>query len=144
MWFWTAQAIMAVLAVIGWFVLIFPCLLEAWDPSPNPSINDGRKIDRWSWRILAPWDNPEDGVSGQQALVWINPATRGPFMPGGWAPWRAWVWSAWRNSTNALKYTLALGWHGPRMKPRQILGRTLTGGWSVENGVPVLVLSFKS
>lgn len=163
-WFAIAQLLMLVMMVLGWFVLILPCLLQAWETSPAPSINDGRKIDRWRWRILVWADNPEDGISGQTALVWgsgANAGKRVPYMPTpDWLKrftelpsrklyrwihdaWRAWIWSAWRNSTDQLKYTFALGWRGPQMKPRKILGRTLTGGWSVENRLPVLVLSWK-
>ena len=144
-WFWLAQIIMLLLAIAGWVILLMPCLLEAWEHSAVPSINaDRRQIDRWAW----PWlnwfyGNPEDGVSGQTALVWLNATKQGPFMPGAWSPLRAWVWSAWRNSTDSLKYILALDLHGPTMKPRTIFGRILTGGWSVENGLPVLVISWK-
>lgn len=144
-WFWLAQVLMLITAILGWFVLIMPCLLEAWEPSTIASINaDRRQIDRWSWPWLnGLYGNPEDGVSGQTALVWVNATSRGPYMPFAWAPWRAWVWSAWRNSTDSLKYSLALGLRGPIMKPRTLFGRTLTGGWSVENGLSVLVLGFK-
>lgn len=141
-WFALAQLLMLALTVAGWILLIPACLLRAWEKSPTPSINDGRQIDRWRWRWLAWADNPEDGVSGQQALVWVNAMARGPFMPGAYPPWRAWVWSAWRNSTDQLKYTFALGLHGPTFA-LPLLGRTLKGGWGVENRLPVLVLSWK-
>lgn len=142
-WFWLAQLIMGALTIVGWVALIPACLLRAWEPSPIPSINDGRAIDRWRWPLNAVYGNPEDGVSGSDAIVWINGTTRAPFMPGAYPPWRAWAWSAWRNPTDALKYTLALGVQGPQMQPRKLWGRTLRGGWSVENKRPVLVLSFK-
>lgn len=142
-WFCLAQLLMLVLTIVGWLLLIPACLLRAWEPSPYPSINDGRRIDRWRWPINAIYGNPEDGVSGRQAMVWLNTSTRGPFMPGAYPPWRAWVWSAWRNSADSLKYSLALWIHGPHMTCR-ILGRTLSAGWSIENLRPVLVLSWKA
>ncbi len=105
-----AQLAMMVATVVGWVVLILPCLLRAWELSPIPSINDGRKIDQWKWKWLRwAWDNPEDGVSGRMALVWAGSA-REPYYPSksvpwyDWAPWRAYMWSAWRNSANMLKY----------------------------------------
>lgn len=150
-WFAIAQLLMLALSVAGWVILILPCLLQAWEPSPAPSIATTpwlppkRPIDRWKWRWLFWADNPEDGVSGQSALVWgsgVQAGTLVPFMPNAWAPWRAWVWSAWRNSADQLKYTLALGLRGPAFS-LPLLGRTLKGGWSVENNLPVLVLSWK-
>ncbi|HKS75842.1 MAG TPA: hypothetical protein VJQ82_21700 [Terriglobales bacterium] len=151
-WFSVAQLLMLVLSVAGWVILILPCLLQAWEPSPTPSIAttpwlpSNRPIDRWKciW-LNSVYGNPEDGVSGQAAIVWGSGAQAGtlvPFMPNAWAPWRAWVWSAWRNSTDQLKYTLALGLHGPTFAVN-VLGKTLRGGWGVENNLPVLVLSWK-
>lgn len=148
-WFAIAQIVMLALTVLGWVALIVPCLLEAWELSPDPSIKDGRKIDRWGggWRLLDfIYGNPEDGVSGQTAIVWGSGADAGKlvsFMPGVWAPWRAYCWSAWRNSTNQLKYALAVAWFGSPHFTVKILGRTLSGGWSIENNLAVLVLSFK-
>ena len=137
-WFGIAQLVMAILAVIGWVVLILPCLLEAWEPSPIPSINaDHRKIDRWACPWLNwIWGNPEDGVSGLTALVWVSGSARGPYWPGcPNAALRAYTWSAWRNSCDALKYTFAVTWFGT--PSTVIVGRRV--GWSVENGRAVLV-----
>src|SRR5690348_18401642 len=63
--------------------------------SPVPSIKDGsRPIDRWKWRWVGlAFDNLEDGVSGAQALVWVD-GQLVPYMPNAWAPWRAHCWSA--------------------------------------------------
>ncbi len=137
-WFTVAQLITLTFMVIGFVVLIIPCLLHAWELSPTPSINDGRKIDRWTWSFLNPiWGNPEDGVSGQTALVWINGTTRGPYWPTcPNAALRAYAWSAWRNSCDQLKYRLAVTIFGT---PAFKLGNR-TIGWSKENGKPVLVI----
>lgn len=142
-WFWLAQLIMLVMMVLGWFVLLPACLLHFWKLSPKPSVNDGRVIDEWA---LAPlnwiWGNPEDGVSAEFALVWIDSTTRGAWRPEAPVWLRAYAWSACRNSTDSLKYSLALGLHGPTFSVN-VFGRTLRGGWSVENGLPVLVLSWR-
>ncbi len=138
-YFVAAQALTAVCMLLGFVVLLLPCALEAWETSPYLSINPAHKgrIDRWSWGWLNPiWGNPEDGVSGQKALVWVNGVTQRPYWPGCPSPrLRAYVWSAWRNSCDQLKYTLAVTRFGT---PSVVIaGRRV--GWSVENGRPVLV-----
>jgi hypothetical protein len=94
--------------VVGYFILIPPCLSRAWEPCQstiNPFGRAPRPISRW----INPWlntiyGNREDGVSGAEALVWFTPPggqpVRVPYRPNTWAPLRAWLWSAWRNSTN--------------------------------------------
>ncbi len=137
-WFALAQLIMLLCTVLGWVILPLPCLLHAWEISPVPSINDGRKIDRWSWGWLNwVWGNPQDGVSGLTALVWVNGTTQSAYWPNcPSAALRAYAWSAWRNSCDALKYSLAITRLGTPSVV--ILGRRI--GWSVENGRPVLVV----
>lgn len=91
--------------VLGYFLLILPCLALAWEPCEstiNPFGRTPRPISRW----IKPWfntiyGNREDGVSGAEALVWVN-GERVPYRPNTWPPLRAWLWSAWRNSTNEL------------------------------------------
>ena len=93
-----AQAVTGVCMLLGFAVLALPCALEAWEASPYLSINPAHKgrIDRWSWAWLNPiWGNPEDGVSGQTALIWLNGVTEGPYWPGCPSPrLRAYAWSA--------------------------------------------------
>jgi len=68
--------------VVGYFLLIVPCLAHAWEPclsTINPFGRAPRVISRW----INPWlntiyGNREDGVSGAEALIWPNPA-----QPGG-------------------------------------------------------------
>lgn len=134
-WFWyvVVQLIMLLFMVAGWVVLIPPCLLHAWYPSAFGSISDGRVIDRWSWWWLSAFQNPEDGVSGQQALIWTSTG-QVPYMPNAPAWWRAYCWSAWRNSCDNMKYLFA--WErGPQAT---IFGHKL--GWWPENNqrVPLL------
>lgn len=102
--------------LVGLVVLLPACLLQAWEPTtstqgPYPA----HPIDQWSWVWLRPWfNNPEDGVSGQFAMVWPNGTARVPYRPGisgrtGWRLWledalRAYLWSAWRNTADNRKY----------------------------------------
>jgi hypothetical protein len=91
----------------GLVILIWPCLAEDWQlctSSVNPFGRLPRRIDRWRSEFLQSiYGNPEDGVSGEFALIWNSSDTaRVGYMPNAWAPWRAYCWSAWRNSTNML------------------------------------------
>lgn len=124
---------------LGWLVLIPFCLLKAWKPGAK-SIKDGRPIDVWSWGPLnLVSGNPEDGASGQFALINGNQ----PYMPNTWAPWRAYLWSAWRNSANNLKYVFA--WTAGPYKEwsYSLFGKLRTAkiGWQMENGFNVSVIS---
>ena len=100
--------------VLGVFLLIPFCLLRAWQPcmsTINPFGRQPRMISEWKWKWLnRAYGNYEDGVSGAEALVLASGGTTDPYvpatfklyMPRAWAPWRAYLWSGWRNSTNAL------------------------------------------
>lgn len=141
-WFAIVQLVMLAAAVTGWLLLIPFCLSRAWILD-SKSIKDGRSVDRWRWSLLnVVYGNPEDGVSGATALVWIN-GVLSPYMPNAWAPWRAYCWSAWRNSVDGLKYAFA--WeNGPFVEfTWSVLGRTRSAkvGWQRENGINVPVLS---
>lgn len=136
LWFALVQLIMLAATVVGWVVLIPFCLGRRWGVDPKPSIKDGlRAIDRWEWEPLNyVYGNPEDGVSGLWALT-----SAGDYMPGAWAPWRAYCWSALRNSCDNLKYVFA--WEQGPLLERSILGRNVKLGWQKENGFNVPVLS---
>ena len=91
--------------IIGYVLLIPFCLLRAWKPcmstilSARPAL---RPISEWKWAWLNTiYGNYEDGVSGAEALI-ASGTVYVPYHPGMWPPLRAWLWSAWRNSTNAL------------------------------------------
>lgn len=103
----------------GLVVLIKPCLKQEWvecQSTVNPFGRAPRTIDCWKdpW-LQSIYGNPEDGVSGKDALVWYTPPGgaprqvpyRSPFTQ--WAPWRAYCWSAWRNTADQLKYTYGEG-----------------------------------
>lgn len=151
------QLLMLFATIVGWLLLIPFCLLQFWEYEPQGSIKDERTIDVWKWVWLNKvYGNPEDGVSGQQAIVYTT-GVAGPYMPlPDWLTrftdipirrflawiypaWRAYLWSAWRNSADNLKYVFADA-DGP-LVTFQLFGRTAKIGWQLENGYKVPVLS---
>lgn len=108
LYFAFVQLVSLLATVVGWFMLIPFCLTRAWVTAGE----GGRQIDRWRFAPLnLIYGNPEDGVSGRYALIWNSAGTeRVPYMPSAWAPWRAYLWSGWRNSANGLKRRLV--WKG--------------------------------
>lgn len=135
-WFVIVQLICLLATVLGWVVLVPFCLAQAWTLSTlSGSVKDGRPIDHWNagW-LRALYDNPEDGVSGAQALVWSGGKLE-PFMPGAWPPWRAYCWSAWRNSADNLKYVFK--WVGGPFYRWENGKFYAQAGW-YPNGFPVL------
>jgi hypothetical protein len=146
LYFAVIQLVTLLATVAGWLVLLPFCLLQAWTAPSARSINPstpGRLVDSWRWQPLnAVYGNPEDGVSGQQAAVWNSTGQLVPYMPTAPACWRAYCWSAWRNSADQLKYCFA--WRGntpaPFVTGTWLAGRTYRAGWQLENGkylVPV-------
>ena len=106
----------ALAELLGFIVLLPACLLHAWTtyptyPSIKPLPSELRyRVDEWTWSWLNYWyANSEDGVSGQDAFVWVNGQlvcyyeTFPRWVPT-WA--RAYAWSAWRNGANNLKRPL--------------------------------------
>lgn len=137
--FAAVQLVMLLATILGWIVLVPFALARAWEPCPS-RFDPSRVIDRWKWKPLnAVYGNPEDGVSGMKALVWTN-GVQGPYMPGAWPAWRAYLWSAWRNSADNLKYVFACS--SCPIKQGTILGKPYKLGWQFENGIKVPVLSF--
>ena len=133
-WFALVQAVSLLAMVLGWILLIPFCLAQAWRESAI-SNKDGRSIDIWSWKPLnLLYGNPEDGVSGQAALIWVNGALS-IYKPNAWAPWRAYCWSAWRNSADNLKYVFK--WIGGPFKRWQNGVFYVQLGWNTD-GLPVL------
>lgn len=146
------QGVQLLAAILGVFILLPFCVAKAWNSNgvclyykgipivfPVRSIKDSREIDQWSWAPLDfVYENPEDGVSGQHALVWTN-GVLGPYMPNAPAWWRAYCWSAFRNSCDNLKYVFADP-KGP-LVTFQLFGRPCKVGWQMENGYNVPVSS---
>jgi hypothetical protein len=140
--FLLCQLVSLIAAVVFAVVLIPFCLRRAWTGG-GISIKDGRAIDVWRYRWLqAIAGNPEDGVSGQTALVW-GPNGLMHYMLDADPRWRAYCWSALRNSVNQLKYRFA--WKdGPLWTwSWKVFSWTISGkaGWQMENGMNVLVCS---
>lgn len=133
--FWGGQAVQLLAMVLGWVVLIPVCLAKAWKPGEK-SIKDWREIDLWKWEWLNYFcGNPEDGVSGGQALINGNQ----PYMPNAWFDaWRAYCWSAWRNSCDNLKYVFSIPGNGPM----KYVG-PFKFGYQTENGYNVPVVGLK-
>jgi hypothetical protein len=133
-WFSFVQLVMGVAALFGLFVLAVACAARWWTLDAK-SIKDGRPIDRWRFPVPnAIYGNPEDGVSGQTALIMINPVDAGPYLPGAGVRRRAYRWSALRNSCDGLKYVFA--WKGG---PYTKVG-AFKLGWHEESGIKVPVL----
>lgn len=135
--------------VAGWFILLPFCLAHAWSDWDHQlagsvrfkSIKDKRDIDQWSAPLLRVlYNNPEDGVSGQTALVWNADGTKQVEYAPSHLPWlNAYLWSAWRNSADNLKYVFADP-KGP-LVTFKLFGRTCKAGWQMENGYNVPVFS---
>jgi hypothetical protein len=139
LWFIVVQFLMLLATVIGWFALIPFCLAHAWEIK-GKSIKDGRPIHSWKWPALN-WlyGNPEDGVSGITARVWNSTGTaQQNYHPTNSPALNAYLWSAWRNSADNLKYVFAWS-NGPYTEFR-LLGRTFRVGWAMENGYKVPLL----
>lgn len=136
------QLVMLLAMVAGWFVLLPVCIDRRWwTPLDSKSLKDGRLIDRWNslW-LHRVYGNPEDGVSGQTALVWNRLGSNQiPYKPTRWAWLNAYLWSAWRNSCDNLKYVFADP-KGP-LVTFPFIGRTARIGWQMENGYNVPVFS---
>ena len=138
LYFIVVQVVALIATVIGWFLLIIPCLLKAWVPveqlyQPDWAYCAGLpkktiQIWRWAW-LNRIWGNNEDGVvSGLSGNVEYNPdATR----------LGAYMWSAWRNSANNLRFVFR--WVGGPYYRWQNSAKTwyFQCGW-YPNGFPVI------
>lgn len=148
------QAISFVLSLVGLVLLAPLSLFHLWTSANVKSIKTqpaGLLIDKWLLPVNYVYGNPEDGVSGQQALVWSN-GQQVPYQASTatgikkWFvdAWRAYSWSVLRNSSDNLKYVFA----NPNGKMASVsfklFGKqvTLALGWKPENGVVVPVISF--
>ncbi len=128
LWFVVVQVLSLITMVLGWLLLIPFCIARAWKA-------DG-KIDRWSWEPLnSIYGNPEDGVSGACARIWNSTGCLLPYMPLAHPAWRAYCWSAWRNSADNLKYVFRRT-GGPFYRV-EFRGFYFQCGWNT-SGMPVL------
>lgn len=113
----SAAVRIVVAEVLGFIVLLPACILHAWTAPTYPSIKPlpGRAtVDQWTWSWLNAWySNVEDGVSAQQALLYLWVTDKYEYVPyastyPSWVPkWViAYAWSAWRNGANNIKRPL--------------------------------------
>ena len=134
-WFAVIQVISLIAMVIGWVLLIPFCLTRSWEVCASP-LDPTRTIDRWRWKPMnSVFGNPEDGVSGNGALIWNESGMRVPYMPDAWDPWRAYLWSAWRNSADNLKYVFR--WTGGPFRRWERSEYYFQLGWNA-SGFPVI------
>jgi hypothetical protein len=81
-WFVVVQLISLIAMAIGWALLIPFCIAQAWAQDAI-SIKDGRIVDTWDLSLIqAIYGNREDGVSGQQAIVFTT-GVAGPWVADG-------------------------------------------------------------
>lgn len=129
LYFAFVQLVALIAMVIGWFLLIVPCACGAWKQAvapytPNWYTGQPRTINIWSWGWLNKiWGNDEDGVTETN---WYNT---------GDSRWRSYLWSAWRNSANNLRFVFR-NFNGPFYKI-EYKGWYFQCGW-YPNGFPVL------
>ena len=131
LYFTFVQVVALIAMVVGWFLLIIPCALGAWEPElqiyqPDWAATEGSRkmINIWSWDWLNNvWGNDEDGVTGIPAYN----KTESRF--------KAYLWSAWRNSTNNLRFVFR-NFNGPFYR-KEIGNWYFQAGW-YPNGFPVL------
>jgi hypothetical protein len=110
-YFAAVQVVALDAAIIGWLLLIAPCAMRAWTPVEQIYQADWQRelglpkktIEIWSWAWLnRVWGNDEDGVvTGLCGNVEYNPEA---------SRWGAYLWSAWRNSANNLRFVFR--WKG--------------------------------
>ena len=128
------QFIMLAAAVRGFVVLIIPCVFRQWEDTTQSYIPEWQQkaglppktIKRWRWKWLnVIYGNDEDGVVGPQ---WYNPTG---------SRWGAYMWSAWRNSTDNLKYVFEQK-GGPWYEWKSANGKWyFQAGWN-SSGLPVI------
>lgn len=114
--------------VAGWVILLPMAAFKLWHVSESLHY-PGRMITAWNCRwIDMVWGNAEDGVTGAPFYMKRIPNER----------WRAYMWSAWRNSTNNMRWggTLKGGPFFRHVGKKWIF----QAGYRPDNGWPVLRL----
>lgn len=121
------QILSFVLMVIGWVLLLPWSIDRAWFPCVTAK-SDGRLVTCWRSRWLdVIYGNWEDGCL---------PHARNHYLEGRPDWLRAYLWSAWRNSTNNLRW--AFQWKGGPWLQIRRWGWYFQAGWRPSNGWPVL------
>lgn len=130
--FWSFQARSLAATILGWFLLAPLAAMQNWVWIPSAAgKHDFISVWKPDW-VDAVWGNAEDGVTGDTFYAQQVKGTR----------LRAYLWSAWRNSANNMRWGNAvLG--GPFF-------RVTKGNWIFQmgyrpdNGWPVLRLVRRS
>ena len=121
LYFAAVQCIALVTFFLGTVLLIPFAALRLWTDEPIPQWRGGK--------LMFPWGNLEDGVIGA-------PFYRQRFKGDRWC---SYLWSAWRNNANNLRYIFR--WYGHDGSPfvKKRWGKwTFQAGWFQDNGFPVL------
>jgi hypothetical protein len=88
------QALSLLLQLIGAVILAGPCYLRSWHPAPSTENRIPQTINVWDSAFLNRiYGNDEDGVTGKPGYNTEPPSRL-----------KAYVWSAWRNPVDNLKY----------------------------------------
>lgn len=95
------------LMIVGLFVLPVAILFKAYKRRESQQY-PGWLVESWTWRVMRLWGNEEDGIDGDplragnigiKNVNWFQDTK-------AWPQWRRiFVWSAWRNSVNNLRFT---------------------------------------
>jgi hypothetical protein len=132
LYFAFVQLVAFIAMVLGWVLLLPWSLDKAWVLTTSFKYNDQpRTITEWSSALMDDiYGNAEDGVTGAD---W--------YLPGKPVWLRAYMWSAWRNSCNNLRFVFR--WYGkdgaPFFKWVSASGKWyFQAGWFADNGFPVL------
>lgn len=96
-YYWCIQVVSFFAMIIGWFLLLPLAAFGRWKQAMSPVFR-GKVITVWnSGFINATWGNYEDGV--------VPPDW---YLPGKQTWLRVYMWTAWRNSADNLKYEFRL------------------------------------
>lgn len=118
------QLIAAIAMAVGWVLLFFLSYARGWRHGYSTEFED-RIVTVWKWKAIdAIWGNAEDGVVGPP---WYNPNE---------SAWKAYLWSAWRNSANNLRWRFS--WIGGPFWRRAWKGWYIQAGFKPITGWPVL------
>ena len=127
------QLVCGIAMVIGWVLLLPWCAMKLWVVKASPYFN--KDVTAWSAQWMqAVYGNWEDGVTGVGT-------SKGPYLTTAPDWWRAYMWCAWRNSCNNLRF--AFRWYGKDGAPF-FYWQNKAGtwhfkcGWFYDNGFPVL------
>lgn len=125
-YFWLVQLVYFICFLIGIFLLIPFTVLKQWKTRQSKQYD--RQILCWKLEWLNYiWGNEEDGIDGAQFYKDRIPSIR----------WRTYLWSAWRNSANNLRFVFNWKATGPfyRFEWRNWY---FQAGFYKDNGWPVL------